>query len=934
MKRVLLALVFLSFAALAGAQTMIARPFPFFYQLYSNEITDVYQDREGYVWIGTTDGVARYDGHRIVTFRNSYATPSLLAGNRVSYITDNSRYVWVGSNGGLSMFDKQHLTFRRLHDSRLQSGYLSDVVADSDDWLWAAVSGTLLHISPDGSRVKAHSPSPRRDIYINHIFIDRQHRIWVLAYGGLFLFDRRTGRSRKYPVVGRGDSPFVMYQDRDDRLWIGTWGEGLWLFRPDRTGLDCYERQVVKVSGTDKDDDIFYSIVQDDAQGYLWLLSYKELHAMMYDGHRLVPVDISGVLDPHKMFTKIAKDREGSLWLGSYDMGYNIFFNRSGISNHTLPQLKQRLGWDANLLNIAADGQVVWMSQDRYGLMLYDMATGELADRHTPVGDIALMRRSRGGGVWMVGRGKHKIVRAVRHGMAVEYPEAVDLDKAIANSGNVRGLDEDADGNLWILTDNDLFVSRRGGGIVAAGAGMPAFSAMACDASGGAWCVADGKVCRLVLREGTIQTDRVAAIGLMGRGERPTTCCLDHRGRLWIATSWGRVLRSNAAKSSFADTDLKNVIADGPVLAIVPSGRRIYVVTNKRAVQCSEDGGMVRMWRANEDNVLVKAFRQHAACPDGHGGLIVGGHGGFADIQPSGVRRSVAGAGFAPVVTDVQADGHSLMLCGDSLNVTGSITLRPDCRNVRVCFSSLLYGLGTASVVSYCLVGVDKDWVAAADGTSSAFYNYLPAGKHHFLLRCQLPDGRWSGPVDALVVVQKPVFYKSTLAYIIYVCLAVLLAALCVRFRSRLQTVAGRLRTMRKMYAGKVRLSMLDGQKSDSAGKDAEFMDKVVATIKEHVSESGFNIDRLAESLSMSRSTLYRRVSAATGVTPADIIRRVQLERACEMLESGFGNVSEIAYAVGFTSPKYFAKCFKGEFGVTPSEYQRRHKAGQGSGVG
>lgn len=85
---------------------MISRPFPFFYQLYSNEIFEVYQDREGYIWIGTTNGLARYDGNRTVTFRKDASSPTFPSDNTITYITDNTHFVWIGTHQGLTLFNK------------------------------------------------------------------------------------------------------------------------------------------------------------------------------------------------------------------------------------------------------------------------------------------------------------------------------------------------------------------------------------------------------------------------------------------------------------------------------------------------------------------------------------------------------------------------------------------------------------------------------------------------------------------------------------------------------------------------------------------------------------------------------------------------------------------------------------------------------------
>ena len=85
------------------AQHMISKQLPFFYQLSSNEIFDIYQDREGYLWIGTTNGLARYDGFRLQPFRSDYKNLNLLTKNSISNIVDNSRYVWIGTWKGLNL---------------------------------------------------------------------------------------------------------------------------------------------------------------------------------------------------------------------------------------------------------------------------------------------------------------------------------------------------------------------------------------------------------------------------------------------------------------------------------------------------------------------------------------------------------------------------------------------------------------------------------------------------------------------------------------------------------------------------------------------------------------------------------------------------------------------------------------------------------------
>ena len=91
-----------------SAQHMFSRQFPFFNQLSSNEIFSIHQDREGYFWLGTTNGLARYDGYQLNTFRTDYKNQNLLIDNAVASINDNSLYVWIGTWKGLNLYDKKN----------------------------------------------------------------------------------------------------------------------------------------------------------------------------------------------------------------------------------------------------------------------------------------------------------------------------------------------------------------------------------------------------------------------------------------------------------------------------------------------------------------------------------------------------------------------------------------------------------------------------------------------------------------------------------------------------------------------------------------------------------------------------------------------------------------------------------------------------------
>ena len=100
--------------------------------------------------------------------------------------------------------------------------------------------------------------------------------------------------------------------------------------------------------------------------------------------------------------------------------------------------------------------------------------------------------------------------------------------------------------------------------------------------------------------------------------------------------------------------------------------------------------------------------------------------------------------------------------------------------------------------------------------------------------------------------------------------------------------------------------------------RDQEFLNHLHAVIRQHLEENEFSVEALGSEIGLSRVQLYRKVKALTGLSPVELLRKTRLNQADNLLKTTGMNISEVAYAVGFTSPSYFSKCFKDEFGVQP----------------
>jgi len=101
---------------------------------------------------------------------------------------------------------------------------------------------------------------------------------------------------------------------------------------------------------------------------------------------------------------------------------------------------------------------------------------------------------------------------------------------------------------------------------------------------------------------------------------------------------------------------------------------------------------------------------------------------------------------------------------------------------------------------------------------------------------------------------------------------------------------------------------------------DEQFMKRIMMVIEEHLAVEEFSIEEFGKDVGMSRSQMHRKLKALTGKSASVYLRTVRLAKAKQLIAEKKRNISEISYQVGFSSPAYFSRCFKEEFGHAPSE--------------
>jgi AraC-like DNA-binding protein len=397
---------------------------------------------------------------------------------------------------------------------------------------------------------------------------------------------------------------------------------------------------------------------------------------------------------------------------------------------------------------------------------------------------------------------------------------------------------------------------------------------------------------------------------------------------LWLGTEEGTVLSFQPKTDEWKDFGgICGTNGDQVNQVLVDVFNHVWIDMNQKIIEFNPRNGSFRTYLTTDEGMLLWRLIPTAICKGKDGSIYFGGIPGICSVTPSNRLES----GAHPIktfITNVTSMGHSFMF-GEKTKEGGSlsaIVLEPDDRYIKIYFSSLNHRFAHKIRYAYRLKGVDRDWVYTANGANSAFYNQIPKGDHLFQVKATDENGLWSDEVTEFTIHRLPAFYETWWAYLIYITAIVcLLLAVLSWYAKKIK------RKSNEMWADSAEMMKIRGYldsevnlpDAESAQLDKLLLDKAIKTVEGHLTEPDFDVTALAEAMNMSRSTLTRKLKTITGRTPLEFIRNIKMKHACRLLEDKSRSVSEVSVALGYFNRKYFTACFKEEFGMTPSEYQK-----------
>lgn len=941
MKRLFIFLLLWFFLCELFAQAIAVSDISTLGQLPVNAIHRVFQDSEGYMWYGTVDGLCRDDGYRVQVFRADINTPKLLADNSVTCITEDSRgRIWFGADRGAYILDKTDYRITPLDEARLKNKLIEKIYATSDSCLWISYQGILAKYNIHGECLKEYPiRNAQGDSHVSGFCESRNREIFItIEHEAIFRYDSIHDKFSPCKGILRKHTNFCQIsQDKEhDYFWVGTWNHGLVRFSPAAQVDSVYTYFPLPRNTEGKPNGIVYNHIQDNVYGYLWGVTDSEIvvFAPQPDGTLRQIFDYKGLLPGNSMLSEIFSGN-GCLWIAAFDRNsFLIHLTGNSIQSHKLPALHKRCRWAPAVMAICEAGDdIMWMMQERYGLVLYDLRKDRIST-HTDFAEMASAHLTTGreltvahhaGGVWAV-RDKSRIVyRVYRNNMTMRLGETIDLNGLVPPTTFITKLYEDNYGCLWIglseglcrydvKTHKVIHVYSEAGHVTGIVENREE-GILICTKNGILYHYnADGSLYSLI-------TDGV-----------PYTCLtLAPNGLIWLGSDEGGIYAYDPIAEHLTNySGICGMNGDQVNQIVADDYNHIWIDTNRKLTEFNPRNNSFRTFQTTDGSLLLNRFLPTAMCRMADGRICFGGIPGLCIVTPSN-SLDLPMNNVKTYITDIRLQDRSLLFNRrDTRDSDRSITLYPNDRNIKISFSSLNHRYASKVRYAYRLLNIDSDWNYMASGENTAFYNYLPKGTYTFQVRATDENGLWSRNVTNFTIHRLPAFYETWWAYLLYLLsvlslIGYLLFLYLRRVEKKNNEMWGdskELMRMRTYLDSPVNLP-----EPEYIQLDKLLLEKITKAVEANLMEPEFNVNALAAAVYMSRSTLTRKLKAITGYTPLEFIRHIKMQHARRLLEDKDRSISEVAATLGYFNRKYFTICFKEEFGITPSEFQKNSEA-------
>ncbi len=764
------------------------------------QITSLACDQQGYLWIGTRNGLARYDGNTMRTYYNEPSDSLSINHNFINQIyVDRANDLWVTAQDCISRYDRATGTFHRY----LLGGLYTNSIAESPNGKLFCAGEQLFYYDREADAfVKVATPMPD---YILSIAFDPLGRLFVATNNCIYYYDEKLTTTTQLPAevyssfLRGGDGIVPMTFDARGRLWVGRNGDGaMW--------IDLFKDKQQVIPGSRLTEGTVRAILQHP-DGSIWLGTEKGISIINPDGS--VEMARSNFSDPYSLndgsIYALVCDKNRNVWIGTYfggvnlcrpvNQGFEVFRPREsgpGLRGKVIRQIRPAadnhlwiasedaglhymdlktdeiiqapdaptFGYNVHSLCYDATGRYLWIGTFRNGLFCYDTLTGSkrhyMPDDGSGLGSDAIFD--------LALQDEHRLWIATTRGLYWVDPtnpgQIQRVNWAVLDYTFSYALLLDSDHNLWVGTVQD---------------GLFRINADNSQLMSWHTSLAD---CEL--------TDNYV-----------TALYQDRKGTVWIGTSNGGLHRTiSNGKVRIEHIDDPRLPKPLGICAIMQDAdANLWITTSNGLYKCSETLDVIERF-STETGLPSNQFNYSSALLAPNGKIYMGTVNGLVTFNPQTLAfpRTNLQVHLDHLIINNQEmsanDPHSPIHA--ELDCVDKIVLDYD-QGRSFCITYGIVAPGYIANIDYQvkLENADSKWRSMGHGTRFTAVD-LPPGNYKLKIRASVGQPNWdNSPVKELDIVIKPPFYLSSWAMLIYgilICIVVILVykffAMCIRGRN------------------------------------------------------------------------------------------------------------------------------------------------------
>lgn len=740
------------------------------------------QDRRGFMWFGTEDGLNRFDGHTFKVYRHNSYNPNSLLSDRLNFLFESSDdKIWICTSGGTCYYDHNTDMFHpfRLSSAQREPESFWAVTEDKDHQLWFIRHNRIVCYNPTDSSTRVYPAE--KHFYPSCVTLTAEGAPLFSDGQALYRYKTETDTFTKIDLLtaqqtGKQINIQTIRQIPEQGILVGTNLAGLLFYNykeesvttiiPDiqvraitpynnttywiasESGIYIYNvlsREVVNLRKSLTNeytiaDNAIYSLTKDQ-EGGMWASSF-------FGGISYLPKEytrfnhfIGGKTHPQLLgnaIREIVPDQYGNLWLGTEDNGINCYNPTTGqITNYSYSNPQHPLS-ATNIHGLLADGNRLWVGTYNKGIDVLDIPSGKIIkhySRENPddglIDNFILCFYKTRNNEFLIGTGG---------GVMIYDNRTESFSLWNKTHALIRQIYEDNYGDIWIATASGLFHYLR----------------------------KEDK-----LEHYTSDPNKPHSIG----SNNATSVFEDSKERIWVTTANGLSL-FNRETQSFSRIMTENGLPSNIIYRIVEDKEHFFwLSTANGLVKFNPDTYVIRTF-SYTDGLHETQFNYSSSYQAPDGTIYMGTINGMLSFNPLLFKEDI----FSPPVhitainvPDKEENQHDSIY--PSIEHMGTLRLPYDASTFTLSYIALSYTSPDAIRYAYKLEGIDKDWIYMNQNKDVTFANISP-GEYTFKVRSTNSSGIWQDNEQALHIIVTPPFWATSWAfgfYVVIICILIVL---------------------------------------------------------------------------------------------------------------------------------------------------------------